>query len=320
MLWPTLLAVAATVYLVVRVVMTLRARDAPRVRPIRPTSTPPPELTPGVAARLLRDVNDAEGVVAEVLDLAVKGAWQLGVREVDGAGTWALLRPSPYGPILDQVPEAVYRGVFNRADMTVARTLVPSDTRAAHAKEARTRAEDLVVAKGWVRRHRGHYLVLNLVGQALLAGSLAIPIAAAMNKAGSLVDPGGPEGLPLIIYGGSAGFFSQFLGVKPWTLTPEGRRLVDEVEGLRAYMTLPDDERSRVLDTDAVSRVKAHERLLPYAALFGIMPDWVEVLRADHARAGTSPAWVEGGGQDAAATASVYASLAGVGGLRRLGA
>ena len=85
-------------------------------------------------------------------------------------------------------------------------------------------------------------------------------------------------------------------------------------------MTLPDEERSRVLDTDAVSRVKAHERLLPYAALFGIMPDWVEVLRADHARAGTSPAWVEGGGQDAAATASVYASLAGVGGLRRLGA
>ena len=68
----TLLAVAATVYLVVRVVMTLRARDAPRVRPIRPTYTPPPELTPGVAARLLRDVNDAEGVVAEVLDLAVE--------------------------------------------------------------------------------------------------------------------------------------------------------------------------------------------------------------------------------------------------------
>lgn len=316
MLWPTLLAVVATVYLVVRVVLTLQARDAPSTRPVVATPTPPPELTPGVAARLLRGTNNELGVVAEVLDLAVTGSWQLGVRDADGEAAWFVQRAQPYEPILVDVPLTVYRGVFSRGETALSRTFVPDERRRAAFSQAVVTAIDLAHRHGWVRRHHQRHLVLNLLGQGLLAAAIIIPASAAFAEHGSLVSPSGPEGLPQIIWGGSVGFFSQFAGIKPWTLTPEGRRLADELEGVRRYMTMPDAERRAQFGTPPVA---VHERLLPYAVLFDLVPEWLEVVRADHTRAGSSPGWIAGAG-DPAVEASVYASLAGVGGLRRLGA
>ncbi len=316
MLAPTLLAIVATIYLIVRVVLTVRARDAPSRGSVEVRATPPAELTPATAARLLRDVDDRLGITAEMLDLAVKGAWRLGVRDVEGTPTWVLHRPHPYEPALGGPPQALYRGVFAPGDMTLSRALVANPERSGAYADALAAAGLQVVTRGWVRRHQQPYLVLNLLGQALLAGSLIIPATAAWLSHGTLVDPEGPEGLPLIIYAGSIGFGAQFFGIRRWTLTPEGRRLTDELAGLRRYMTMTDDERRAVV---GLTRVEDHENLLPYAVLFGIVPDWLEVLGRDHERAGTTPTWVQGGGQDPAALASVCGSLAGVGGLRRLG-
>lgn len=312
MVWPTLLAVAATVYLVVRIALTLRATDARSVRPIEVASVPPPELTPGLAARLLRGTHDQDGMSAEVVDLALKGVWQLGVRDVDDTATWFVQRRQPYEPILSAVPQAVYRAIFSRGDTTLSRNLVPDEHRTAGLAAAKGIGRRVAEEKGWIRLHRDRHLILNLIGQGLISAAIIIPATAALATTGGPVNPAGPEGLPFLVYGGSVGFIGQFLGTKPWTLTPEGRRLVDELEGLRRHMTLPDHER-RAAD------VAAHERLLPYAVLFGIVPEWVEVLRAGHERAGTTPTWVQGEGRDPVAAASVFASLARVGAVRRLG-
>lgn len=315
MLWPTLLAVAATIYAVVRIVLTLRARDARGAQPVALQFAPPAELSPGTAARLLRDTNDDVGARAEIIDLAVNGVWQLGVHDVDGTATGFVRRPQPYEPILRPVPQAVYRASFTRGDMTLSRDLLPDGPRHEALLAATAEARRMALSQGWIRPSRNTRLVLDLIGQGLIAAAVIIPASAAMKAGGTLVNPNGPAGLPLIIYGGAVGFVSQFLGIKPWTLTPEGRRLVDHLDGLRRFMTLPDAERRAT----ASLSTSALERLLPYAVLFDIVPDWIEVLRADHERGGTFPTWVNQG-QDAAATASVFGSLERVGGLRRLGA
>lgn len=320
MLWPALLAVVATVYLIVRVVLTVRATDAPGAGPIAVQYTPPRELTPGTAVRLLRDANDHTGVTAEILDLAVRGFWQLGVREVDGTPTWFVRRQHPYEPILNDVSQAVYRSVFAPGDTALSRNFVADPSRSEAFREAVALSGKQVEHRGWVRRHKQRHLVLNLLGQALLAGALAVPVLTALATTGGLVHPDGPQGLPLIIYSGLVGFVAQFAGIRSWTLSREGRDLADQLEGLRRYMTLPDAERRAAAGQPSAVTVDRHERLLPYAVLFGIVPEWVQVLRADHERAGTAPTWVDGGGQLAAATASVFASLEGVGGLHRLGA
>ena len=336
MLGPTLLAVAATAYLVVRIVLTLRATDARSAGPIAVAFAPPPELTPGTAARLLRGTNDRSGVTAEVIDLAVKGVWRLGVRDVGGTATWFVQRDQPYEPILGEMPQAVYRAVFARGDMALSRNFVPDERRSEAMVAASIMARRIAEKNGWIRRHKQRYLVLNLLGQALIAAAIGIPVLAAYSATGAFVDPDGPTGLPFLIYGGTVGFVAQFVGIKPWTLTPQGRLMVDQLEGLRRYMTLPDRERRAALEApdgaarrpvpvsgawgvDGSAVVALHERLLPYAVLFDIVPEWVDVVRADHERAGTTPAWVVGGGHDAAAAASVFASMEGVGGLRRLG-
>lgn len=317
MLWPTLLAVAATVYLVVRIVLTLRARDARSRGRYEITPVPPPELTPATAARLLREVDDRTGISAEILDLAVQGVWQLDVREVDGTPTWAVQRGRPYESILDTVPQTVYRGVFSRGDMTLSRVLVPDAQRTAIFTEALATARTVAERRGWIQPHRQRHLVLNLLGQGLVAAAIVIPAASAFVRHGTLVDPAGPEGLPLIVYAGVVGVAAQFAGIRPWTLTAEGRRLVERLEGVRGYLTLAEAERRAAF---GLLPVETHEKLLPYAALFGVLPEWLDVLRADYARTGRSPGWVTGGGLDAVATASVFASLEGVGGFRRLGA
>jgi uncharacterized membrane protein YgcG len=88
--------------------------------------------------------------------------------------------------------------------------------------------------------------------------------------------------------------------VRPALLTRAGAEAKEHLLGLREYLTVAEEARLRMLqspegamrvnatDTDAV--VKLNERLLPYAVLWGVEDQWVEVLRAAH----VSPEWVEG--------------------------
>ncbi|MDH6180629.1 putative membrane protein YgcG [Microbacteriaceae bacterium SG_E_30_P1] len=88
----------------------------------------------------------------------------------------------------------------------------------------------------------------------------------------------------------------------PARLTRAGADHKEYLEGLKLYLTVAEEERFRMLQspdgalrvdpTDRGAVVKLNERLLPYAVLWGVEDQWVEVLRAQWPDA--APAWLDG--------------------------
>ncbi|WP_159604686.1 DUF2207 family protein [Agromyces humi] len=81
---------------------------------------------------------------------------------------------------------------------------------------------------------------------------------------------------------------------------PAARPKREHLEGLRRYLALAEAERLRVLQSpsgaelrptdaapeephDPLSRFHLHERLLPYAVLFGLEREWIAKLKLEHA-------------------------------------
>lgn len=113
-----------------------------------------------------------------------------------------------------------------------------------------------------------------------------------------------PDGLGTLVYGASvaSGFIAFMVpGLKlPAPLTLAGGRHRTYLEGIREYLELAEEERLRAAQTpqtaDLVSAgrrpygetpnapgadvVNVYERLLPYAVLFGMQREWLEVIRS----------------------------------------
>ncbi|MFD4421357.1 DUF2207 family protein [Agromyces sp. NPDC058484] len=75
---------------------------------------------------------------------------------------------------------------------------------------------------------------------------------------------------------------------------PPARSRREHLEGLRQYLALAEADRLRVLqsptgadlvatDSEPLARFHLHERLLPYAVLFGLEREWIARLRLEHA-------------------------------------
>lgn len=74
---------------------------------------------------------------------------------------------------------------------------------------------------------------------------------------------------------------------------PPARAKREHLEGLRQYLALAEADRLRVLQSPdgatlqspdaALTRFHLHERLLPYAVLFGLEREWIARLRLEHA-------------------------------------
>ena len=75
---------------------------------------------------------------------------------------------------------------------------------------------------------------------------------------------------------------------------PPAQARREHLEGLRQYLEVAESERMRVLqspsgaeivasDTEPGARFHLHERLLPYAVLFGVEREWIAKLRLEHA-------------------------------------
>jgi hypothetical protein len=102
-------------------------------------------------------------------------------------------------------------------------------------------------------------------------------------------------------------------------LTERGRAARDHLEGLKVYLELAEADRLRMLQSpegalrtggpEAV--LKLHEKLLPYAVLFGLERDWSRVLAAEYAERGSDPEWYAGRSAfDAAAFSAGVGSFA----------
>jgi uncharacterized membrane protein YgcG len=88
----------------------------------------------------------------------------------------------------------------------------------------------------------------------------------------------------------------------PLRLTDAGAQKRDYLHGVRDYLELAEAERIRMLQspagadkfdvTDRGAVVKLHERLLPFAVLFGIEREWAAQLEVEYGVTGERPAWL----------------------------
>lgn len=117
----------------------------------------------------------------------------------------------------------------------------------------------------------------------------------------------GGAGTPLIVFACGAMVFTLivFMVMIP-APTPEGRRLLDEIEGLRLYLRVAErDELKNLPGPDARPALDAerYERLLPYAMALGVEEAWTKkfTLAVGAAAAAATTAgrsWCSGGSGD----------------------
>ena len=90
--------------------------------------------------------------------------------------------------------------------------------------------------------------------------------------------------------------------VKPYVLAETGAQARDYLLGIRDYLKLAEEDRLRVLQspkgaervvtTDKRSIVKLHEKLLPYAVLWGVEKEWSRELELEYQAVSDSPSWL----------------------------
>ena len=104
--------------------------------------------------------------------------------------------------------------------------------------------------------------------------------------------------LSLLLY-----LFALGLLTPPQRLTAKGAELKEYLLGIRLYLEVAEEERMRVLQSpegalriDANDRgavLKLHERLLPFAVLWGVEKQWAKQLAFDYEAAAQSPTWTD---------------------------
>ena len=159
-------------------------------------------------------------------------------------------------------------------------------------QQAHTRALDLRFQPGFFQRN---------------GGSIGIALAIAI---GSLVVAGlasGGAGIPALIVVAvlMLGVVCVF-GVVVRAPTPEGRRLLDEIEGLKLYLGVAEREELARMpgpDTPPVLDARRYERLLPFAVALDVEDAWTKkfTLAVGAAAAAATTAaisWYRGGGAD----------------------
>ena len=320
MIWPALLAVMTVVALVARIVLVRRHGDAEGNQTVAVAFAPPRAVTPGLSVALRRKVSGSTLIPAEILDLAVRGVWQVGVVGEGREKVWFVQRSDLTEPELPDVPMTVYRAIFPPGSTLTRVELSPDRERTVALHQAIGVAHEVVARRGWVTH--GVPKNVQYVGWAGL-GLAALGLVSLQADGGAL---------PLLAFTIVGGFATQFIKPLPWRLTPEGVRINDELDGLKLYMTMAESDRLKVLQapdtaellpalagTDGSDKgqiAKLHERLLPYAVIFGILPQWSEVVKHDFAEAEYAPGWLA---LDVATDIMVWSMFLDMGGFDALG-
>ncbi len=170
----------------------------------------------------------------------------------------------------------------------------------------RQRVRKGVVTMGLRRKPDLGVRVLLAIGAAAFAAlSLVFGIMALDDNRGGAW----PALLFILAIGAAIAAIIAVADVRP--LTEAGRELRDHLEGLKLYIRLAEADRLRVLQSpsgalrvdrpaatatalDSAVVLKLHERLLPYAALFGLEREWSRELATLYEQTGESPGWYSG--------------------------
>lgn len=245
--------------------------------------TPPDGISPAGLRYVRRMGYDTRCFTADVLALAVDGA--LGI-ERDRDDDWTLRRGG--GAPTGDERTALLGALFEQGS-----PVALDQSNAVRLQGAVRRHADALARrfKGTMFRNHG--------------GSSAIALLIAMASATFALWAGRGDALPLtlLLIAPMAvvvvGFF-----VLVRAPTPEGRRLLDEIEGLRRYLGVAERQDLQRLPGpgDAAPPLDAHrfEQLLPYAVALDVEQAWTEkftraVGAAAAAAATASIAWFKGG-------------------------
>ena len=253
---------------------------------------PPDALSPAALRYVERMGHDTRGFSADVLSLAVDG--HLRIHRDKGLLTddWQLERTSPGSAPGDEARSAMLHGLFGGKPM------VELD------KKNATALQKVVSDHGKALEKRFKGTMFKLNGSKVLVAfliGLAFSVAAFVFGLGT--GTGLLIALPPIVLMIVVVIVFAFLVRAP---TPEGRKLLDRIEGLRRYLSVadkPDLQRLRGPGTNEPALdAKRFEFLLPYAVALDVEDAWTKkftlAVGAAAAAAATSAiAWYHGGGR-----------------------
>jgi len=242
----------------------LRVGRDPHAGPIFPRYEPPTAFGPGELRSMQRMGSDNLCFTADIVDMAVRGFLQI---HQDGDKDWRLVR-EPAGSIelLALSQRALAARLFKDGP-----EIELKNTEAARVSGAISAQATAIAA-----RLKPRYYVRN--GYTLVAGVVFSMLVGAVAFAAS-----GGNGIALLIAIGVIGLILHIVfGILLKAPTPEGRKLMDEIAGLRMYMDVAErNELQSLPGPDAPAQpphldARRYESLLPYAMALGVEEAWTK--------------------------------------------
>ncbi|MFA7607898.1 MAG: DUF2207 domain-containing protein [Rhodocyclaceae bacterium] len=250
---------------------------------------PPPHRSPAELRYLLRGRYDMRCLTGDLLQAAVAGQVTLS-REARllRQDRWAIEHhPTPEARALPDTCRALVGALFKGGTRTLA-----LDNKQAHtfqaARSAHVQALDARLKGSHFNRNNTQFLI------ALAIAALTFVPALALSDGQVLVMlPGAAMVLVLIV-------FKRLIPAP----TQQGRKLMDEAEGFKLYLTVAEREELQRLGGPGEAPLldaRRYEQLLPYAVALGVEEAWTKkftlaVGAAAAAAAGAGIAWYRGGG------------------------
>jgi hypothetical protein len=229
---------------------------------------PPEGYSPAALRFIRRRSADTRCVTADLLSLAVGGRVVIQREKHLLKDSWSLQRRTDDdGAALAASQRALLEGVFRDGD-TVA---LDNDNHALlqAAIRAQAKALETVYAGRMFQRNIGSIVIAAL-------GGLAGMVLAMLVSGGS--------GIPLIVAIGALMFAAVIVfAILVPAPTPEGRKLLDEIEGLKLYLGVAErEELARLPGPDAPPPLDArrYQFLLPYAVALDVEDAWTKTFTA----------------------------------------
>lgn len=250
---------------------------------IFPRYQPPEGFAPGELRMLRRMSNDQKCFSADVVDMGVRGFLQ--IHQGSGSDKWRLVRePHTSLDVLLPSQRALATSLFKDGDEIELKNT--EATRVSGAITAHAAAMSKRLKPRYYQSHAG--TVAAGFFFSLLVGLVAMVLS-------------GGNGIPAIVVLGAMGLVLHIVfAILMKAPTPEGRKLLDEIEGLRMYLGVAErDELKAVAGPGHPPTLdaKRYEALLPFAMALEVEAAWTRQFTAAVGAAAAqqaSPSWYYG--------------------------
>ena len=259
----------------------------PAPGPIFPHYQPPDDFSPGELRVLRRMGHDQRSFAADVVDMGVRGFLQIHAADKGAKEGWRLVREP--GATLESL-------ALSQRPLAACLFKESSDIELKNTEAARVSSSISAHANAISKRLKPRYYATH-------AGNLGWGFAFSVLVGAIAFALSGGNGIPALVALSvltliSHGVFAYLMKAP----SPEGRKLLDEIEGLRLYMGVAERDELKAMpapgDAPALDSAR-YEALLPYAMALDVEQAWthkfVQAVGAATAQAST-PNWYYGSG------------------------